>query len=254
MCPFGTLNWKHSGAGAVRQSAQGSGFVVTPLPAYADNTVQRTGEVTLDEHGGISGSFQFVMTGQTALGWRQAALKIDPVELKKQFDRGLEEIVPNGVDAHLDHFLGLDEPDGLLMAIVKVKGTLGTATAKRIILPGFFFQTRGGAPFVSQDKRIEPVDMHYADRITDQVTYILPAGFTVEGAPPDTKIPWPQHAVFVTKSTPSPGQIVIARSIARAFTLAKPEEYQDLRGFYQKVAAADQQQLVLTATPAAKGN
>jgi hypothetical protein len=40
----------------------------------------------------------------------------------------------------------------------------------------------------------------------------------------------------------------------RGFTFAKAEEYQDLRGFYQKVAAADQQQLVLTSAPAAKGN
>jgi hypothetical protein len=49
--------------------------------------------------------------------------------------------------------------------------------------------------------------------------------------------------------------VVEARSLARAFTQAKPEEYQDLRGYYQKVAAADQQQLVLAAAPpAAKGN
>jgi hypothetical protein len=37
----------------------------------------------------------------------------------------------------------------------------------------------------------------------------------------------------------------------RAFTIVKPEEYQDLRGFYQKVSAADQAQLVLAAAPAA---
>jgi hypothetical protein len=49
--------------------------------------------------------------------------------------------------------------------------------------------------------------------------------------------------------------VVVARTLARAFTEAKPEEYQDLRGFYQKVATADQQQLVLAAAPAAaKGN
>jgi hypothetical protein len=48
----------------------------------------------------------------------------------------------------------------------------------------------------------------------------------------------------------------MTRTLARVFTLAKPEEYQDLRGFYQKVAAADQQQIVLsaTATAAVKGN
>jgi hypothetical protein len=36
--------------------------------------------------------------------------------------------------------------------------------------------------------------------------------------------------------------------------VATPEEYQDLRGFYQKVATADQQQLVLTRDPDGKGN
>jgi hypothetical protein len=45
-----------------------------------------------------------------------------------------------------------------------------------------------------------------------------------------------------------PSQITIANSLARAFTEAKPEEYQDLRGFYQKVAAADQEPLVLTTS------
>jgi hypothetical protein len=48
--------------------------------------------------------------------------------------------------------------------------------------------------------------------------------------------------------------VTIARSLARAFVIAMPKEYEDLRGFYQKVAAADQQQLVLTATSPAKGN
>ena len=76
----------------------------------------------------------------------------------------------------------------------------------------------------------------------------------MEGAPQDAKISWPQHAILSNKTTSSPGQITVARSLARAFTFAKPEEYQELRGFYQKVAAADQQQLVLTRAPEVKGN
>jgi hypothetical protein len=77
----------------------------------------------------------------------------------------------------------------------------------------------------------------------------------VEGAPQDNKITWAAHAVFTTKSVQSPGKVTLARSLARAFTFAQPEEYQDLSGFYQKVAASDQQQLVLTLAPATvKGN
>ena len=63
---------------------------------------------------------------------------------------------------------------------------------------------------------------------------------------------WQGHAMFLVKSKTGPGQIEIASSLARAFTIAKPEEYQDLRGFYQKVDAAEQAQLVLTIAPAAR--
>jgi hypothetical protein len=140
------------------------------------------------------------------------------------------------------------------MAIVSVKGTLGTATSKRLLLPGFFFEAQGHAPFVSQEKRLEAVDMHYGDRESDQVTYHLPDGLVVEGAPADASIPWAGHASYAAKTISTPGQVIVGRSLARAFSQVKPEEYQDLRGFYQKVAAADQQQLVLTAAHVAKGN
>jgi hypothetical protein len=77
---------------------------------------------------------------------------------------------------------------------------------------------------------------------------------TVEGAPADANISWAGHAVFIVKSKSDPGKLTVARSVARGFTLVKPEEYQDLRGFYQKVAAADQDQIVLTAASVGKGN
>jgi hypothetical protein len=93
--------------------------------------------------------------------------------------------------------------------------------------------------------------MHFPDQILDQIVYHLPPGLTVEGAPQDTKIAWEGHAILITKAKTDPGQITIARLLSRAFTTAKPEEYNDLRGFYQKVAASDQAQLVLTKSPAA---
>jgi hypothetical protein len=44
------------------------------------------------------------------------------------------------------------------------------------------------------------------------------------------------------------------RLLAYNFTLLDPKEYSDLHDFYQKVAAADQQQLVLVRAPQARGN
>jgi hypothetical protein len=237
------------------QSAKGNAAVTTGPQQYPDNKTLRIGDVTLDEHGALTGNLRFVMTGQAALYWRQKAITNDETEVKKQFDKSLESIVPDGVEAHIDHFLGLDDPDVNLVAFVNAKGSIGAATSKRLMLPAFFFETRGLQPFVAQEKRTQPVDIHYGDIVAGQVTYHLPDGFTVEGAPQDNKIAWPQHAILTLKSVSAPGQITIVHSIARNFTLAKPEEYQDLRGFYQKVAAADQAQLVLAKTPPAeKGN
>jgi hypothetical protein len=255
MCPFQTVRWTHSGTAGIVQGDHVRSLAITPEQTYTSNKLTRNGDLTIDEHGAVTGQLTFVMLGQEALAWRQLALRNDQDELKKQFDRSLESAVPDGIEAHIDHFLGLDDPDANLIAIVKVHGNLGAATSKRLLVPGFFFQTRGSHPFVNQEKRLEPVDMHYGDTVTDQIVYRLPANMSVEGAPQDTKIPWQGHAVFATKTAAAPNQITIARIFARGFSSVKPEEYQDLRGFYQKVAAADQAQLVLTKTPPAqKGN
>jgi hypothetical protein len=254
MCPFQLLHWRHSNAGGFLQGGEGKTIKNTPSQQYSDNKFYRTGELTLDNKGAVDGILQFSMVGQDALAWRQLALASDDVEVKRAFDRWLASIAPDGVEAHVDRFHALDLPDQKLLADVSIKGTLGTSTAKRILIPAFFFQTRGGHPFVNQATRLEPVDMHFGDVVTDQIVYHLPPGTALEGAPQDAKITWPQHAVFVAKTTSAPGQVTVARSFARAFTFASQAEYQDLRDFFQKIAASDQQQLVLTTSPAAKGN
>jgi hypothetical protein len=246
MCPFQTVNWRHSSAGGLTQSAKSVGAVTTAAQQYTDNKTLRIGDVILDAQGALAGSFRFVMNGQVALYWRQKAITNDEAEVKKLFDKSLESLFPEGVEAHVDHFIGLNDPYVNLIAVINAKGSLGATTSKRLMLPAFFFETRGTQPFVAQEKRTQPVDMHYGDVVTDQIVYHLPSGFTVEGSPLDNKISWPQHAILTVKSVSAPGQITIARSLASAFTFAKPEEYQDLRAFYQKVAAADQAQLVLT--------
>ncbi len=251
MCPFGTVSWKHADVRGIRESPQGLSMGQTPAQSYPDNTIERTANLTLDEHGGITGSATIVMVGQEALTWRQTALENDMDEVKKRFDKELEGLVPEGVDAHVNHFLGIDQPDVNLIVMIDIKGSLGTSMSRRLLLPGFFFDTRAQVPFVRQEKRLEAVDMHYPDRVTDQVNYDLPPGMTVEGAPADNKIMWTGHAVYLVKSLSSPGRLSIANSEARGFDMATPDQYQDLRGFYQKVAAADQEQLVLTLTTAA---
>jgi len=253
MCPFLTVNWKHSGAGGIRQ-APSAGLATSPLQPYSGNKIARTADLTVDEQGGVTGSIRLAMTGQEALYWRQKALAVDETELKKLFVEWIEPTLPEGVETKFEGFAALDNPDEDLVAGLSVSGTVGAVTSKRMMLPGSFFETRNHVPFVSEERREEPVDMHYGILSNDRVTYRLPDGLSLEGAPLDTKQTWAGRAAFIAKVTAGANQVTAARSLARGFTFLPPDAYKDLRDFYQKMSAIDQQQIVLTRAASAKGN
>jgi hypothetical protein len=174
--------------------------------------------------------------------------------VKKQFNESMRDYLPEGVQADFDHFLGLEDYSSNLIGIVQVSGSLGTVTGKHFFLPGLFFESRAKHPFVALDKRVIPVDVHFPKMEQDEVTYNLPPGFNVESTPQPTNVAWPDHAMLKIGFSAKDGSVKVQRALAYNFTLLDPKEYSDLHDFYQKVATADQQQLVLTRTPAAKGN
>jgi hypothetical protein len=254
MCPFGSLHWKHSWATGLKFAGKTAVYVTTPGITYKDSQVKRVAELDIDEAGSVKGIVRFIMTGPEALYWRQLALENDEEEVKKQFNESMRAYLPEGVQADFDHFLGLSDYELYLMGIVNVSGNIGSTTGKHFFLPGLFFESRAKHPFVAQDKRIIPIDVHYPEFDQDEVTYNLPPGFTVESAPQDTSNTWPDHATLKIHSTAKGGSVTVLRNLAYNFTLLDPKEYPNLHDFYLKVAAADQAQLVLTRAPVAKGN
>jgi hypothetical protein len=87
----------------------------------------------------------------------------------------------------------------------------------------------------------------------DDVTYHLPSGYSVESAPHTDDVSWPDHATFNIVSSQAGDTVDVARTLAYSYTILAPAEYPALHDFYQKVAAADQQQLVLTRNAPGKG-
>jgi len=251
---FGELAWRHSLVSSLRQGEKGPELSGTQGNSYKEATTVRIGDLTIERDGNVKGTVRITMSGPAALQWRESAVRNDLDEVKKRFNEELHGLVPDGVDAEVDHFLGLDDYHSVLMAIVKVSGNMGTATGKRVFFPGMFFESRAKHPFVAEEKRLTAVDMEYADTVQDEVTYHLPDLFAVESAPPDLSIPWPGHAVFKVKSVANKNDVTVARTFVRGFALLDPKDYSALRDFYQKVAAADQQQLVLKVSSATSGN
>jgi hypothetical protein len=233
MCPFGSLHWKHNIASGFRLTEKDAVLATTPADTYKSNVVHRIADLKIDEQGNVTGTARIVMTGPDALYWRQLALQNDVEEVKKQFIESMRNSLPEGVQADFDHFTALDD-------------------GKHFFLPGLFFESRAKHPFVAQDKRVTPIDLHYAMMEQDDVIYHLPSGYTVDSVPHSSDVNWPDHALLQTSSTVKDSSVLVRRAFARSCSMLESADYNDLHDFYLKVAAADQQQLVLTnAAPAA---
>jgi hypothetical protein len=253
--PFGQLRWSHTLSGGLLETSDGvSHSSVTPPNNAKDAITAHAADLTVDAQGDVSGTVKVLMNGPEALRWRQQNLTADTAEVKRQIGESLQGLLPQGINAEVTNMQGLDTSAGYLSVSVKVSGQLGTATGKRLLLPGFFFSTGAHAQFVSEEKREAAVDLHFADQVIDDVVYHLPAGYSVESAPQPAQLPWPDHAVLVVKTQAGPGTIDIKHIFARAFVLLDPKEYPALRDYYQKIAINDQQQLVLAQGAAAIGN
>jgi hypothetical protein len=254
-CQYGELHWMHTGVLGIRQTANGTSLEITPAPPYTDNRILRTADLQLASDGTLTGVVRITMTGSEALRWRQHALRGDEAATKKAFEEDLQRQVPDGVHVKTNHFLGLTDSTSSLMAIMDVSGTLGTQTGKRVFLPSGFFEA-GVKPLFAEQKREAPVDLHYAYVAQDELTLNLPPGLSVEGLPTNIKVPMSNLALYQMVYGTKGQELQEIRQIELGTAVYKPEEYPQLRDFFQKTSAQDQQPIVLerTAITTAAGN
>jgi len=253
MCPFGQLFWGHTITTGMRYADKGATLFQLPAPDYRQTTIMRLADLTADDTGAVKGTVRFILSGQEALRWRHVALRNDENETRKQFNEWVADVLPKGVEGEFDHFLGLDKYESQLVAIVHVSGPAGTATSKRVFLPALFFESNGKHPFASAETRITPVDLHYPFTTREETVYHLPEGFALESAPQTAGIPWQGHALMKITVQPGKGAVTVDRDFIMGLAILAPADYSALHDFYQRMATVDQQQIVLTRAPVAKG-
>jgi hypothetical protein len=148
-----------------------------------------------------------------------------------------------------DHFLGLSDENSNLMVRMKVTGSLGTATGKRLVLPLSIFSAGSRDPFTSSHRE-EPIDLQYPFLEKDQVTLHLPPGFQVESVPSDARVDLPQNAVYLSHAAADGQTITFTRSYVLANMLYGAAEYNKLKGFFDDVSNKDRAQAVLRVATA----
>jgi hypothetical protein len=248
MAPFQTLHWSHAGAAGVALGGDGKiESIITPLQDNQENTTIRVGSVNIGPDGSVSGALKVGFVGQEALRWRQRTLRATPDEVKTELEGELQRQVPEGTQIHIDHISGLDDPSRQLVAVLNVTGMLGTRTGSHLALPRLFFDSKAEDPFPPEDSRTLPVDAHFAAQEQEQITYIFPSGFTLEGTPQDSSMRWEENVAYKLIGKADANSLTNARILAHGFTILPASDYGKLRDFYDKVALADRQQIALTA-------
>jgi hypothetical protein len=246
MCAYGALNWKHEMATGFRLTAKGVTIEATPAGPPKAAGIKRTADVAIDDHGAVTGTGRFVLSGQEALYWRQLALLEDSSELSKDLADYVASTLPDGVSGTINGFEGLTDYESDLTANLKFSGVLGSSTEKRVIVPGLFFEARGKHPFVEEESREVPVDMHYATMEQDDVTYHLPPGVKLDNLPQERNIEWTGRIGLSINVTSASNAVTVKRAFVRTSALIDPSLYSSLRNIYQRISAADQQQIVLS--------
>jgi hypothetical protein len=249
-CPYQHLEWKHSQTSGLRQIDGGSGSLETPGEPYTYSKVLRVADLTMDEHGEVSGIVKMTYIGSPGLHWRQRALTGDDESLKRELRTQVERLMPSGADVKVTSIEKLEDYDQPLVVNFQFKGAIGSATGKRLLIPADIFEVNTKPAFPNA-KRDIPVYFSYALIHQDAIRIKFPPNFTVESLPASDTMSFQKFAVYSLNSESTPHSFTIRRDYFLGEIYYKTEEYPELRGFYSKMENKDQETVILTTTPAA---
>lgn len=252
-CPYGILDWHYSGVEGLRQSPKGADIGQTSVPEYRQSVTTRMANVSLDEHGMVTGTVALAFKGAAAMRLRQEGGKTDDAGRKKLLEdglsdsdgrkimAGLRDILPGNSDITLiSPAPDWDTADSPLIAQFHISCPLAVAAGKRLMVAQHLFQVNEKALFPAPN-RTNPIYFHLPWQEADEVHIKLPAGMTIDSLAPDDTVKLPYAVYGVKQKQESPGQIFSRRDLNMAQRLFRPNEYQQLKDFFDKVKADDDQ-------------
>jgi hypothetical protein len=251
-CPFGELQWMHTGVGGLRQTEAGTVLGSTPQGSYRTSQIQRTAELVVDASGQETGTVSFIYLGPPALELRQKALSSDEAELRKQVEETLRNLLPKGTDVSFEKFDNLQDYEKPLVAHFSVKGPLATVTAKHVVLPSQIFQVNEQQLFPSAERNND-VYFHFPERIADGVRLKLPANWKLDAAPEATNFQFEDISLYKASVQLAGNSLVLRRDYVEDSVLVPRKLYPQMRDFYAKLATKDQEPVLLQVSQAGNG-
>ncbi len=239
-CPYGIVDWRYTGISGLRQNGKGAEVMEVPNVEYRQAVETRKADVSLDEHGSVSGTVALVFKGLAAMERRQEAGKTDADGRKKLLEDELKQILPGNSEVTLTNTPDWDDIEKPLIAQFHISSPFAVAAGKRLMLAQHLFQMNEKARFPATTRH-NAIYFNYPWQEADEVRIQLPKGMEVESLAPDDMLKL-EYAVYMTQQKrEAPDKIYSRRDFIMASSLVLPDKYKEAKDFFDKVKAGDDQ-------------
>jgi hypothetical protein len=255
MCPYGYLRWIRTSAMGIRLDKKGGSFVTAPPAAYDKATIRRTADMALNGDGTLKGTVTAKFEGGEALEHRLDELDADEAGRKKDLEDELRGWLPNGATIKMTRVEGWETADAPLTVTFDVEiPSYASAAGKRLLVPPYLFQAKQLDAFKHAERKF-PVYFPYAFGESDRVNIKIPEGTVLENVPPEQSARL-RYAGYQNLVQFDGKQLVTQRILQVNGIFFKLELYPEIKDFFSKVQAGDEQQAVLRGgtTNAQKSN
>jgi transglutaminase-like putative cysteine protease len=243
-CPFGLMRWFRTSTKALKLDKNGGTFVDIPGGPYYQAVISRAADVTLDDDGTLRGDLTVRYDGSEALERRLEALLSDEAGKNKNLEDDVAEWLPRGAAVGLTESKGWEDgADPLEARFSIVIPGYASLAGKRMLAPVYLFETPQKDAFRQQDRKF-PVYFPFAFAEEDRVNMRVPAGAQVESIPAQQGASI-GYAAYSRASQFDDGQLTTERILKVNGIYFSPKQYPDIKGFFGKVQAGDEQQMVL---------
>ncbi len=242
--PFGLLPWYETNVQGLLLDKDGGQWVQTSLPDSSFARTERKADLTLSEDGTLEGKLTMTFGGLEALELRTEERDEDDAGRRTMLENLVKESIPIGVDIDLTSKPDWTSASQMLVAEyhLKIPGWVSGA-GRRALLPVGLFGSSEKHVFEHAD-RVYPLYFHHPYLKSDDISIVLPLGWTVSSVPPpinrDAKA-----AVYTVQSDDNKGSLHLSRTLRIDLLLLDKDKYGALRQFFQLVRTGDEQQVVL---------
>ncbi len=246
-CPFGLLDWRYSNVGGLRQrEGKGTEIAQSTVLDYDQAMIQRLARIKMTLDGKAEGTVKVGFYGLEGMERRRTAGKTDAEGRKKLLEDEAKHWLPADSEVTLVGTPNWDVTDAPLAAEFHISCPLAIGSGKRWVVPAHLFQINDGARF-SASERVNSIYFDYLSHEIDEVHIILPPDLEVESLPPNDRVV-AEFAVYKTIQKQEPGNSIFARRELVIGGLAfPPDMYKNVKGFFDKVKAGDDQPLLAKA-------